>query len=218
MADNYIERKMEELRSGRLAPPRKHATGRIPSDSTASLNGKRVVVTEGAHGVGAIVAKAFVDAGCRVAVFDADSEEGRRMAYSKGVRYCPVMPCDMDSVDKAFRGVLKAWRDVDIVVALSAGLPGDCAGVMATVWEEHKHRFPIPSDYGGRLVAVSPSPFEGGVTLRESGITVNSIVVGGEDLFGNVGICDAVARVSLFLSRVENHFVDGSVIRLESGC
>lgn len=158
---------MEELRSGRLNRPRPRTAG--------PLDGKRAVVTPGAHGTGRQVAEALLAEGCRVAVFDADEQAGRQLAYAKGVRYCRTDAGDAGSVAEAFRGVLKAWRDVDIAVAVEETTVDGTAEAIARVWEEHKRRFPIPSDYGCRLISVAALPFTPQAELQSPDITVSRI-------------------------------------------
>ena len=77
MADNYIERKMEELRRGsqqRVMPARRYAAkaGKLSFDFPA----RRVLLCGLAAGLGDGIATVFLDAGCKVAVFDVDSGQG----------------------------------------------------------------------------------------------------------------------------------------------
>ena len=110
MADNYIERKMEELRRGsqqRVMPARRYAAkaGRLSFDFPA----RRVLLCGLATGLGEGIATVFLDAGCKVAVFDADSGQGSKMAREKGVRFYEIDVNDTTAVEKAFADLLKAW-------------------------------------------------------------------------------------------------------------
>ena len=61
MADNYLERKMEEHRSGSGTPKKKISPveGKRPGELTVKFPPRRVLVTDGADGVGGAVVKAF---------------------------------------------------------------------------------------------------------------------------------------------------------------
>lgn len=217
MADNYLERRMDDFRNGRLSGSKARPVAKGSLRRDESLAGKRVVVIDGLQGIGGCVAKAFVDEGCRVAVVGGDPEEGGRLAYSMGVRFCRVDSFDAEDVERALGEVLKAWRDVDIVVDAAIGMEGACAATVSDVWTEHKRRYPIPSDYGGRLLTVSVEPFYGGDALREFGITVNSIVLPEASPHeADSDISKAVARTAIFLSRKENRPIDGSEIRIKA--
>lgn len=176
MADNYLENKMDDLRSGRLgrkmASTKSHAPMagylRIPFPS------RRVLVTGGANGIGLAITRSFLRANCKVAVFDVDKEAGEKLAYSEGVRFSHVDISDADKLESAFLGLLKAWRDVDIIVN-NAGISmfktlteGDISYfdrvidtnarpiyLLARLWALHRKQYPIASEYGGRMINIS---------------------------------------------------------------
>ena len=126
MADNYIEKRMEELRSGKLAV-RKAVPGIRPK-------ARRIVVAGGCHGAAREKALEFRKEGCRVAVFDADGQAGRKMAYENGVRFHRVDMEDENAVSNEIFSLLTAWRGVDII----AGSPKHCDIMKASVknWKE----------------------------------------------------------------------------------
>ncbi|MDE5839674.1 MAG: hypothetical protein K2H49_02015, partial [Muribaculaceae bacterium] len=72
MADNYLERRMEELRSGKLG-----VKGGVPGIRSGSV---KAVVAGGCAGKARDEVLALRRKGCRVAVFDPDQEKGRIMA------------------------------------------------------------------------------------------------------------------------------------------
>lgn len=108
MADNYLEKRMEELRSGRLA-----VKGGIPGIKPGS---RRVVVAGGCHGVARDKTLDFRNIGCRVAVFDADEKEGRKMAYANGIRFHHIDLNDRNAIEKETVALLNVWRGIDIIV------------------------------------------------------------------------------------------------------
>ncbi len=108
MADNYLERRMEELRSGKLA-----VKGGVPGIRPGGL---RVVVGGGCHGAAMEKVLEYRKKGCRVAVFDSDEKEGKRMAYENGIRFHRVDVADEGAIAKETTALLKAWRGIDVIV------------------------------------------------------------------------------------------------------
>ncbi len=109
MADNYLERRMEELRSGRLA-----VKGGVPGIRPGS---RRVLVLGGTNGEALEKVLEYRKKGYRVAVFDSDEKEGKRMAYENGIRFHRVNLSDEEAIVKETEALLRAWRGIDIVVA-----------------------------------------------------------------------------------------------------
>jgi D-xylose 1-dehydrogenase len=60
-----------------------------------SLDGRRVLVTGGASGIGAEIVRAFARNGARVAVVDVDRAAGEAVAHELGVRF---LECDLTDV------------------------------------------------------------------------------------------------------------------------
>lgn len=175
MADNYLERRMEDLRSGRLrnvaapaASPARKGEIRI------SFPARRVLVTGGAGGIGLAVTRAYLKAGCKVAVMDTDREAGERLAHDEGVRFYNTDISDRDALENALDNLLTAWKDIDIVVS-NAGIslfqplvesdPQTFDHIIATnlrptyiiarVWARHRRRYPLPNSFCGRMITIS---------------------------------------------------------------
>ncbi len=108
MADNYLERRMEELRNGKLT-----VRGGVPG---IRPGGMRVVVAGGTSGLARAKVLEFRKKGYRVAVFDSDEKEGKRMAYENGIRFHRVDIADQEAIAKEMALLLKTWRGIDIVV------------------------------------------------------------------------------------------------------
>lgn len=222
MADNYLEQRMEDLRSGKLSnsnASRTSGTSFRKGMLQIPFPPRRVLVTGGANGIGLAITRAYLRVGCKVAVFDIDKVRGEEMAGKEGIRYYHVDLRDELSVEKAFLDLLKAWRDVDIIIndaGVSAFLPLTESDldyfdtvmatnvrpifILANLWAKHKKQFPIPSDYGGRMINISStrhiqsetgteaySASKGAIaslshslmmSLSEYGITVNCISPG----------------------------------------
>ncbi len=122
---------MEDFRNGKLAVRRG-----IPGIKPRS---RRVLVAGGLSGPALETVFEFRQKGCRVAVFDSDEEEGRRMAYRHGVRFHHVDINDKIELSNATYSLLEVWRGIDVVV----GEEGKC-GVIKQRIEEWKNSLPLP--------------------------------------------------------------------------
>ena len=175
MADNFLEKRMEDLKSGRLsAAPRTSTAPRRKGCIQVEFPSRRVIVTGGANGIGLTVTKAFVKAGCKVAVFDRDRISGQRLAHDIGIRFYEVDLTGREEIEKAFDNLTEAWKDIDIIVS-NAGIfisspladsdPDEFDSVMATnlrptyilarKWARFRRTLPIANSFGGRLIAIS---------------------------------------------------------------
>lgn len=112
MADNYLEKRMEEHRSAQKST----ITIYKHKERVSKLNGKRVFVTGGAHGIGEALVKAFRNEGCQVAFCDKDMKNGNRVAQHCGARFYPVDVTDVAALEKCFDDVLSYYNDIDILV------------------------------------------------------------------------------------------------------
>lgn len=128
MADNYLERKMEEYRAGKLSVRTRTAAPRsLPKGKIAVDFPPRTVILA-ATTVGPIcraVVKAFIDAGCRVALVSASHKEATELARSCGARFYPVAgfsPTSLDSVlDSVVEDVTSHWNIPDTFISVSEG-------------------------------------------------------------------------------------------------
>ncbi len=144
MADNYLEKRMEELRSGKLA-----VKGRVPG---IRPNGQRVLVVGGTKGEALEKVLQFRKKGYRVAVFDSDEKERKRMAYENGIRFHRVDLNNDEALATEIESLLKAWRNIDIVVG-DANL---CAEISQCIAKWRKS-MPIPDLSQPQIVILSSS-------------------------------------------------------------
>ena len=88
MADNYLERRMEEYRSGKLSsrPKAVRTVSRGEGDLVVHFPKLRVLIAGGLDAVGRAIVGAFRQVDCRVAFFDTDYRQGNLMAQSTGDR------------------------------------------------------------------------------------------------------------------------------------
>lgn len=93
------------------------------------LDGKRVILTAGAAGLGRVTLKTFVDAGAEVFVCDVDDDalnEVRSSYQNVGVIHADV--ADPDDVDRLFDTALERLGGLDILLN-NAGIAGPTAAV-----------------------------------------------------------------------------------------
>ncbi len=118
MADNYLEKRMEEYRSGKSGAPRRKLTpsGKKPGVITYNLGVRRVLVTGGASGIGREIVRAYCDAGCRVAFCDIDDKAGTATAQALGARFISLDVADASALERCVAQLFHDWGDIDIVV------------------------------------------------------------------------------------------------------
>ena len=96
MADNYLEKKMEEYRSGVLSRPyarRVSLTGSRPGTVSFKIDPLRVLVTDASDDVGRAVVTRLREAGCRVAFACADDKAGRALSHHLIFFYINYLRC-----------------------------------------------------------------------------------------------------------------------------
>ena len=81
---------------------------------TGSLAGRVAIVTGGARGIGAAVARAFVAEGARVVVADLSDEAGERLAAEVGGTYVHTDVASKEDVDRLFATAVETYGRVDI--------------------------------------------------------------------------------------------------------
>jgi hypothetical protein len=114
MADNYLERKMEDLRNGRQQQIL-HATAQRKR-SSVKVDKRRVFVTGGAHGIGRAIVENFRQKGCRVAFCDKDSKAGTALAQGCGARFIPLDVRDAEALKNCMENLFTDWGDIDVIV------------------------------------------------------------------------------------------------------
>lgn len=122
MADNYLERKMEEYRAGKLTgkTSMKHrGSTLIPATGydVELLGTKRVlVVGDCLKDSGLELLKLFRSIGCKVAFCDKDSKQGSAIAQQTGCRFYPVDYDDENKLANAKENLIAHWEGLDIVI------------------------------------------------------------------------------------------------------
>lgn len=116
MADNYLEKKMEEHRlasSAKSYSRRMSPGGNKPGTLAVRFDPLRVIVTDGSTAVGEATVRRFMNAGCRVAFLSADMSQGRRLSQSTGSRFYQSTVFDLCS---AVKDIERKWGGVDAFI------------------------------------------------------------------------------------------------------
>ena len=142
MADNYLEKRMEELRSGKLSI--KKATYGIKPKA------RRILVAGGCHGLAREKALEFRKQGYRVAIFDSDEVAGKQMAHDHGIRFHRVNLEDESAVSHEMLSLLSAWRGVDTIVGGK-----DICNVLYKKISDWKESLPIADKSDIEIVIIS---------------------------------------------------------------
>ena len=136
MADNYLERKMEEYRSGKLSARVKSGVSRsLPKGKIAVDFPPRTVILAAAA-IGPVcraVVKSFIDAGCRVALVSASHKEATELARSFGARFYPVAGFSPASIDSVVEDVTSHWNIPDTFISVSDGKDAEANNVFLTM-------------------------------------------------------------------------------------
>lgn len=81
-----------------------------------SLQGKSVLITGGANGIGAAMVQAFAQQGAMVAFLDVDAVAGKALAQHTGARFVSCDLLDIDALRKAVRDVEAAQDGVSVLI------------------------------------------------------------------------------------------------------
>lgn len=121
MADNYLEKKMEEHRRGALSRTnvrRMPLSGEQPGTVRMKIDTLRVIVTDGAGDYAPAIIGRLRGAGCRVAFRSDDEKGGRALAQKSGARFYPASFAGCVADD-----LTKVWGGVDAVIVTDGVIP-----------------------------------------------------------------------------------------------
>ena len=121
MADNYLERKMEE--HNRPAPRRCNADARrAAAYGSEALCRLRVLVAAEDPGVAADTVRTFRAAGCRTAFTYPDMRAGASLAQATGARCYPCPGLDAAALSRCLADLRYHWGGIDLLVADSSAV------------------------------------------------------------------------------------------------
>lgn len=216
MADNYLEQRMDDLRSGRLnikvPNAAKPQSGARKGYIQTPFPSRRVLVAGGLDDEMLGIVRIFLRTGSKVAVFDKDKVKGERLALEEGIRFVCVDPNDPQALNISLKKVLKAWLDVDIVVInnLHPQEINEAFPTILSTWREHKLTYPLPSEYGGRIISIGTLPAnclnpEIESFLNNEGISLNILAPTPPE---EGKLAENLAKATLFLAVPGNQFID----------
>lgn len=196
MADNYLERKIEEHRTGGA-----HRRGpALPSKGKVSFNlpPKRVIIFDNDNELSRAVIKAFAEAGCRVALYTKD--KGTTNRDTGGARL--IQSTGNPSNDLS--NVLQSWGDIDIIISTQSA--DSVLEIIETILH-HRLTLPYPNDYGLRMITIGTST----PTDIPDDVTCNTIVL---TPTVNNAILRQAALTALFLSIPELSAINHSTLKI----
>ena len=114
MADNYLERRMEEHRASQNTPPRSTYKPAPLKPGRVIINypPSRILVTDGDTPTGQAVIRGFIAMKCPVSFTVADSATGASIAQATGARYIPGSPEDAIEWHSSHADPIKANIDI----------------------------------------------------------------------------------------------------------
>ncbi|MBE6311666.1 MAG: SDR family oxidoreductase [Bacteroidales bacterium] len=80
------------------------------------MNGKRVFVTGGAHGIGRGIVEAFCKAGAKVAFCDIDKQNGQQTAADTDAVFHHLDVSDKNALEACMQQLFDQWGDIDILI------------------------------------------------------------------------------------------------------
>lgn len=118
MADNYLERKMEDYQKGKGSSTKRRQPSAAAKPGVLSVKfpPRRVFVTGGASGIGRAIVEAFRKADCRVAFCDIDLKAGAATAQATGAQFHPVDVRNVEALEACMARLLESWGDIDVIV------------------------------------------------------------------------------------------------------
>ena len=148
MADNYLEKKMEELRSGRLQhqnAPKRQVRGGL----NYPFKPLRILFITGEYRFIKQYIAPLVTLGCRCAVISTIADTITDLGSQHGIRYYHT-DTHRDPAE-AFENLISAWRDIDAVIVtdIQSGLK------LLPAIRRHIINLPYPNDWGTPIVVIS---------------------------------------------------------------
>lgn len=145
MADNYLEKKMEELRSGKLAVNNARSCAVRQNTISFPFRSLRVLIVGDNRHCLRQYADPFRSHECRIAVFNTIPEDDTDFNDNSGVRYYNI---SAQSINAAMADLIMAWRDIDVVIKL------DNIVDLTEILTDHKQSLPYPNDWGMPVLTV----------------------------------------------------------------
>lgn len=215
MADNYLERRMEDYRAGKLAPAHRRAVSaaravRREGELILKFPRLRVLVAGSAGGTGEAVVRAFREIDCRVDFLDADYTVGNALAQKSGARfYRTDLGCG-EKLEENLSRVFADRGDIDVMV-LDPAIGADSLNICMAALARRRESLPEANAYSGRVIILGKAAAAGDMTaaLARFGVTVNTL-----SAVNGAAPADVLAGWVRFLALPQNAFINGCDISL----
>lgn len=153
MADNYLEKRMEELKSGKLSSQQKQniyiqTANRI----YFPFPPKRIVILDGLNEEGYNIGETFRRTGCKVAFISSSLKENQRKVFSKVSEsgYLVCLPDSSEALVSGLQTILTKWLGIDILIDFGSPVT-DTSVSFISDYLLHK---PSPSSYIPRIIHI----------------------------------------------------------------
>lgn len=133
MADNYLEKRMEDYRKGDLAKSRNiPASAKRRNDCVAGLRlaYATALVAISDHDIREAVVRQFAASGCRTAFICDDTRIGSSLAQSSGAMFCPAVDMSQDSVSRMAAVARGRWSELALLITDDYALALDGAHII----------------------------------------------------------------------------------------
>jgi NAD(P)-dependent dehydrogenase (short-subunit alcohol dehydrogenase family) len=101
------------------------------------LNGRRIIITGGASGMGAGLVRALPRMGAKLVSLDCTVDEGAAIAEAAGAGFFPVDVTDQAAVTEAIQRGVDVLGGLDVLIHAAGIAPsGAAASMPAALWDE----------------------------------------------------------------------------------
>ncbi len=87
------------------------------------LDGKRIIITGGASGMGRTTVENFPTLGAKVVFFDVNDKDGEEVAKASGTKYIHVDVSNQEEVEKGFKEAVEYLGGLDVLIHAAAIAP-----------------------------------------------------------------------------------------------
>ena len=210
-----------ELAPAEMKAPEEPAAAPEAPVPAIRTNGRTVLISGGDRGIGAATAKAFYEAGYRVAVFYHKNAEAAA-ALEKALPGCTIVQCDVASrasCELAFHAVEQALGRVDVLVSMWGQTGGSCevhysaakAGLIGLTKALAKEEGPS----GITVNCVAPGVID--TDMMAAFTAEDKAALAEETPVGRLGSADEVAKLLLYLAGEDAGYITGQVFGVNGG-
>ncbi len=196
MADNYLEKKMDDYRgSVRRTVKRIPVRGYRSGFMELPFPPRRVLVVDGICNVGRCIVESLRNTGCKVAFTSSDRDKGKSLAESCGAQFHPADSSDARIMEHTVMSLCRAWGDLDVVICCGSDV---CVEPLCAALAACRDNAPYANAYGGRIICLCRDEENASLgrevvrDLGRHGVTVHTVAVKSEDALCVARICQFV--------------------------